>query len=102
MTARSKQAAQTVIRTVSALFARNRQDLTRVLVSYRTFSQRWALYGAFGVKLFSVAVKGDCNAPVRGRVARIAVNTFNHLSYSENALELQIGATHIGTGNFTR
>jgi len=42
MTARSKSAVQTAIRTKSALFARNRQDLTRVLVSYRTFSQRWA------------------------------------------------------------
>jgi len=41
--ARSKQAVRPAIGTESALFIRNRQDLTRVLVSYRTFSQRWAL-----------------------------------------------------------
>ena len=47
---RSKPGVQTAVRTESALFSRNRQDLTRVLVSYRTFSQRWAfrpiLHGA--------------------------------------------------------
>lgn len=41
MLARSKQAVQIAVRMASALFARNRQDLNRVLVSYRTFSQRW-------------------------------------------------------------
>jgi len=40
MTARSKPAVQAGDRTESDLFARNRQDLARVLVSYRTFSQR--------------------------------------------------------------
>jgi len=43
MISRSKQAVRPAIGTESALFIRNRQDLTRVLVSYRTFSQRWAL-----------------------------------------------------------
>ena len=42
MTARSKRAVQAATGMESALFFRNRQDLTCVLVSYRTFSQRWA------------------------------------------------------------
>jgi len=42
MIARSKQATKTDMKTKSGLFARNRHDRTRVLVSYRTFSQRWA------------------------------------------------------------
>jgi len=51
MTARSKSAVQTAIRTKSALFARNRQDLTRVLVSYRTLSQRWAFRPSWAVAM---------------------------------------------------
>jgi len=42
MIARSKTAVQTDCRTESGFFAQNRQDFARVLVSYRTFSQRWA------------------------------------------------------------
>lgn len=42
MIARNKQPTQTRIKMGSAVSTRNRLDPTRVLVSYRTFPQRWA------------------------------------------------------------
>ena len=95
MIARNKQAVQTDGRTESALFARNRQDLARVLVSYRTFSQRWALYGAFGVKLFPWPSK--VTAMRRSVAALVTAVASGRLDIGEgNEVEIDDGLKRVG------